>query len=546
MDNNGKELVKRGDKAFSRKQTFDGLCQALAEQFYPERAQFTTSHDWGEEFAEHLFDSMPVMVRRDLGNAFSSMLRPRGQPWFTLSTGDEDADHEARVWLDSRTEAMREYLYDHKAKFVRATKEGDHDYATFGNAILTVEERPSKDGLLFRCHHMKDCAWVEDMNGDPDTIWRNVSMTARQMKQFFGKTGDSLHRDVEKACEKEPDKAFKVRHIMMPAEDYELTRAKKAPKGADWVSLYVDCDHQHLIREASSYEFRYVVPRWQTISGSPYAVSPAAMTSLPDARTLQAMARVMLEAAEKAVDPPMKAQEQAVRGEINLHGGGITWVDAEYDERLGPTIEPLVNPGNVGLGVDMMMRVSAALREAWYLTKLNLPQQGDRTAYETAQLVEEFIRASIPLFEPMETEYNARLLDMSAQTLLRLGALGPTEEIPDTLAGQDIEFSFSNPLQDAINRNKVMQFQGAYQVSQMAREMDPEAAADFDVRKASRDAIEGSGAPSEWLTPEEEAEKKVEDQRQAQAVQQGIGEAAGAGQAAESVGKGLEALRNVA
>lgn len=547
MDANAKELVKRSGKAFARKETFDGLCQTLADNYYPERAQFTTTHDWGEEFGVHLFDSSPVLYRRDLGNAFSSMLRPRGQPWFSESVEDDRLLDQpgVRQYLDWRTNRLRKFLYNGRSGFVRSTKEADHDYATFGNGILTCEENHTKDGLLFRCWHMKDCAWVEDMDGRPDTVFRNISMAARQIKQFFREKGDSIHREVEKACEKDPDKCFKVRHIMMPAEDYEYQNRKRAPRGARYVSIYIDCDNEHLMREAPSFEFRYVIPRWQTISGSPYAVSPAAMTSLPDARTMQSMARVMLEGAEKAVDPPMKATEEAVRGDINLYGGGITWVDREYDEKLGPALEPIINGGQVGLGVDMLMRLQMQLKDAWYLTKLQLPQQGEKTAYETAQLVEEFIRASIPLFEPLETEYNVPLLEMAAETLQRLGALGTADDVPDALSGEDTQYTFSNPLQDAIQKNKVFQYQTVVQIAGAAMEMDPAARHNFNITEAARDAIEGSGAPAEWLHDREYADEQAQAEQQQAQMQQAMQEAGMAGEAAERVGSGGQALQGM-
>ena len=48
----------------------------------------------------------------------------------------------------------------------------------------------------------------------------------------------------------------------------------------------------------------YVIPRWQTISGSQYAVSPAAVCALPDARLLQSMALILLEAGESRLTRP--------------------------------------------------------------------------------------------------------------------------------------------------------------------------------------------------------------------------------------------------
>jgi hypothetical protein len=57
--------------------------------------------------------------------------------------------------------------------------------------------------------------------------------------------------------------------------------------------------------EPASWSLIYVIPRWQTVSGSQYAYSPATVAALPDARLIQAMTLTFFEAGEKATNPPM-------------------------------------------------------------------------------------------------------------------------------------------------------------------------------------------------------------------------------------------------
>lgn len=372
---------------------------------------------------------------------------------------------------------------------------------------------------------------------------RNMMMPAHQMKSRWGE--GRMHKDVQKACEKHEtaDKEFKVRHIMMPVADYQYETRKRAPKGAKYVSIYIDCTNQHLISEAPSYEFRYIVPRWQTISGFQYAVSPAAIVAVPDARMINALARIIMEAGEKTVDPPIKAKNEAVVGGINLYASGITWIDRQYDEKQGMAIEPLL-PGNrqVGLGVDLLERTRLILQEAWYLNKLTLPQRQEKTAYETAQLIEEYVRANIPLFEPLETTYNSAILQESFDILMRVGAFGPREEIPDALSDREFTFSFSNPLQDAMKKAKVYQFETAFNITNMAMAIDQAARFDLKARDAARDAIDGTGAPATWLTDKDEADEAAEESAQkAQMAEMAAGVGA-AGQAAGEVGKAVESF----
>jgi hypothetical protein len=539
-DNNAKELCQRSEKLFSGRSSTESLWQELAEQFYPERADFTTIREQ-QGFADHLFATDPPMMRRDLGNAISAMTRPSGRQW-----GKPDVDDEKLREVD----AVREYLdwmgtvqwramYDPKAMFIRSTKEADHDLVTFGNAVMTVEPNMAAGRLLYRTHHLKDCAWVENAEGAVDIMFRRMKISARAAKQMFA--GDTLHESIHKACEKEPFKDFDFLHVMMPASDYQYVTKAKPKTKAPFVSIYVDVLNQRLIREAPSFDFRYVVQRWSTMPGCAYAISPATITALPEARMMQTLSRIIMEAGEKSVDPPMKVTEEAVRGEINLFAGGATWVDREYDERLGPAIEPIMLGKDAGLGVHLFERIQNVITSAFYLNKLTLPQSQGKTAYETAQLVEESLRASAPLFEPMETN-NASLLDTTNEILLRVGAFGSIDDMPDELSGRNITFSFSNPLHDALERAKVMQYQGTVQLIGMGAQLDPSIVQDVDWRQASRDAVQGSGAPAKWLKSKEEADEAAAQMQQEAEMGKMMAAANMGGQAAESVGKGVQAL----
>lgn len=536
LSENARELCRRGSSLFEKRQGLLSMWQEIARIFYPERADFTSPLTWGEEFGTDLFDSTPQMCRRDLGNAFAAMLRPRGQPWFKCVDPDEEVMENPSVsaWYDHMTEVGRRHLYNNRSRFVRSTKEGDQDFAAFGNTVISCELNRDKNGLLFRTHHLRDCAWAEDAEGAVDTMFRKMDLTARQMRQTFGE--DALHADVRRALDQEPDKTFQVWHVMMPAEDYEFSRRKRN-KAQPWASLYIDHEHQEILRESQAHEFRYVVPRWQTVSGWPYAVSPAVTVALADARGMQVMKRVLLEGGEKAVDPPMKAVTEAIRGDINLYAGGVTVIDRDYDSKTGDPLEPLMmDRANLQFGLQLLAQASLSQREAWFLTKLTLPQ-GAKTAYETARLVEEYVRANIPLFEPLETEYNGALLDLTYSILTRERAFD-FGQMPQELQGRDFEFSFSNPLQDAIERNRVNQATTVVGLVAGVAKIDPTIPKAIDWHKMARDVVRGSGAPAEWLVDEQAAEQQIQNQQAGGDILAALN---GAGQAADVVNRGAEA-----
>lgn len=540
MDDNAKELQKREERLFGKKANLDALNQELALNFYPERADFTTERALGEEFAIDIFDSSPLLNRRDLGNARAAMLRPRGQQWFRGNLGGDELSKQPDIatLLDGINKRARSLLYQPRAGFVRASKEADQDIVAFGMAVKTFEGTLLKNGdrrLLARTWHLRDCAWLDDADGiGQDFMVRRFKASARHIKLKYPDA--QLHNSITRALEKDPDTEFKLCHVMLAADEYKpygTVGGEKAP----WISVYYDSEHKTILRERYSKRFRYVVDKWGTIAGSQYGYSPAALTALPDARGIQTMAMVLLEAGEKALDPPIRVIQNQLKSDLNSHAGGVTFVDGDYDEKTGPIIAPLLPKGiNPGIGIDLINRTTLALRDAWFLTKLTLPQ-GAKTAYETQALLEEYIRANAPLFETWEPGVELDL-DEAFAVFMDIGAFGPLENWPEEMSGQDIEWEFENPLSDAIKRNQINQALAILGVEAGIEPLDQAAKQEINHGKMLRDVVTASGAPADWLTDEETAMAAKEQQAQLGSVVAGIN---AAGQAAEVANTGLDA-----
>jgi hypothetical protein len=472
--------------------------------------------------------SYPQIARRDLGNSFGAMLRPSAKDWFKMKTRHVDKEStEAKQWLEWASKYTRNLMYDRRSQFTRATKEADHDFAAFGQCVISVELNPNRDGLLYRCWHLRDVAWCEDASGKIGTIHRKWKPTARELVALFGK--DKVHPNVLRKLEKEPYAEIDVRHCIMPTAEHAAMEAAEGDYGdgdekpfrTPYVSCYIDVENKHEIECTGSWTTHYAIPRWQTVSGSQYAHSPAVVAALPDARLLQDVTRTLLEAGEKAVDPPMLAVQEAIRGDVSIYAGGITWVDAEYDERLGEVLRPMTqDKSGLSFGMEWMQDIRTQLADAFYLSKLNLPPVGgpDMTAYEVGQRVQEFIRNALPLFEPMEMDYNGQICDMTFELLLRNE---PTvaKSIPRELRGKDIDFTFESPLREASEKIRVGQLMEASQILATAIQLDPSVTLIVDNKKAVRSALEAA-VPAAWLRSEADVEAMARAQAQQAQTQQ--------------------------
>ena len=514
-----KTLKDRGEQLFTKRHGLLSLWQEIADQFYPERADFTNIRNIGDDMASHLMTSSPAIARRDLGNAFSSMLRPTAKEWFHVGTSRPDTqDTEAKQWLEWATKLTKNAMYDRPAQFNRATKEGDHDFAAFGQCVISTELNLKTNTLLYRSWHLRDVAWVEDEAGEASTVYRKWKPTAVDLKTMFG---NRIHEKVAKKLEKTPYDEINVWHIVMPSEHYsDMNEAESFNQ--PFVSIFIDIDNEHIMEEVGQWTNIYTIPRWATVSGSQYAHSPATVTALGDARLIQTMTSTILEAGEKATNPPMLAIQEAIRSDISVYAGGITWVDADYDERLGEVLRPMTqDKSGLNFGMDVNEGIREQIMEAFFLNKLNLPPTGgpDMTAYEVGQRVQEYIRNALPLFEPMEADYNGRLCENTFDTLLRAGAYGDPRNIPKSIQGADIRFTFESPLHEASEKAKVGQFMEAQQILAQAINLDPSTALIIDGKKATRDVLEAV-APAEWLNTESDVEAMIAKQQQDQQTQQ--------------------------
>lgn len=506
----GAELVALGDRLFAKKAQLDQLHQTIAELVYPERANFTVSRVEGDEYADNLYESIPAQNRRDLAGAMGSILRPRGKEWFKPSPGDDwRKTARALAWCDMARDTMRRLLYSERSKFSKVMADADDDFVSFGNAVPILTENVERSGFLFELTHLRDNAWTTNRYGDVDVNHRKMKMTLRQVAQRWGE--GALTQQQVKVLEKSPYEEIEIRHVCMPAVDFDPYMSRKKWGGKPFASLYINPECRKIIQTGGYWEFPYLHRRWRVPDDSVYGYSPSAMLGLIDGRVLQSQSRVILDAGELRVSPPLLAKRDAVLGGIQNYAGAVTWLDTEYDERLGDAVRPLDTGGDVRIGLDMKIDTRNILMAAWYLNKLNLPSDKDMTAYEASERVAEYIRSAGPIFEPFEAD-NARVLDALFSAGRRLGYFGAIDTIPPELRGGELNWDFDTPVSQAYKRVKVVRARETVEALSPLVQIKPEVIDNFDLDKMARDTAENIGGDSSWVLPDEDV-KKARDER---------------------------------
>ena len=128
------------------------------------------------------------------------------------------------------------------------------------------------------------------------------------------------------------------------------------------------------------------------------------------------------------------------------------------------------------------------------------------TAFETGQRVEEYVRQALPLFEPMEHEYNGALCEDTFDGLLRAGYFGSVQDMPRELQGRDIHFKFVSPLHDAIERKEASVFLESADLLERAMAFEPSAGSHLDMGLQLRDSLEAIGVDARHMRTLKEVE----------------------------------------
>jgi hypothetical protein len=229
-----------------------------------------------------------------------------------------------------------------------------------------------------------------------------------------------------------------------------------------------------------------------------------ALNSMNNARMLQDMALVILEQGQKAVDPPTVGAGSVFTRDMNFFAGGHTEVDLEEDRKL-QDVFATIETGNMNVGLELKADVRQLIAEAWLLNKLNLPTLRDMRELEVQVRTDEFRRAALPFFQPIETNYHGEVLGKTFDMGIAARLLS-WDMFARDLQGQGFAFIYESPLNEADGIEVVRKYYESINILATGSKMDQTIATIFDHRGAAEEAISKGGKP-EWLIPEDAREQ---------------------------------------
>jgi hypothetical protein len=384
-------------------------------------------------------------------------------------------------------------------------------------------------------------AWTKNHENVVDVIHQRMNLTLDQASQMFGK--DKLPEEWRREIDNGHGQQKKcIYRCVMPFEPGNYDPKERRLKDAEFQAIYAAKDVKDGQCAIGAGEFRtfpFTVRMWMDVSEENYGRSPCTSVALADARMLNVAEEALLTGIEMKVRPPRVVKKGLLQSDLSLQADTVTFVDADYDYRLGDPVQP-VESGDPRYGMEFIERQTLRMRATFFANILRRLPDKEMTAYEAAEWVEQYVVEAAPIFEPMEAE-NALLMDSIFQRAMQKGAFGDilpdgtVDGLPEQLEGKEINFEFETPLSDAMRKLKAAQFDqlmgrvGVLITSQHPEAIDAIDNVDFD--KALRDAMDGL-APAKWQRTLEEVIQLREGKAEAANAQKAEAMAMEAGQAA--------------
>jgi len=469
-------------KARSSRQNWDTLFERLALMFLPNRSGFTSERTDGEDLEDHLNSSAPALARRGLASAVSTMLRPAGRHWFRGSVKFHalNADASVRLWLDQVTQIMFDAMYDPRARMEPNLAMCDDDLVTFGNGCVRMGWDIRGSHLRFRTRSMTNTYYVVDASGQVVGLITFEMWTLRQLIERFGKDKltKQMKRDLDQSNrENGMDKEYELVHIVVPVSD---AKAMGMTVRKPWSSLWMSVTCKESLEAKGFDYFPYLTPRWDLSTGETYGRSPA-MVALKDAQLLQAMTETVIDAGEKALNPPTWGYGDAISGLLDLSAGGFTPVEASFPGNQAP-----INPIQLGTLpreiFEFISVVEERIYSAFYRDILELPSARDKdlTATEINARLDQYMRQAAPVFSRIEHSYNAPLVETVYKILEMNGQLPQKPDMiqmAEEYSGEDaIEFEYESPIKTARDKAEAMKiFEGMQMLAGGAATMGEQA-----------------------------------------------------------------------
>ncbi len=448
--------------------------------------------------------------------AYTGMIIPRGERYhFLMSTSAALNDLVAfQRWSELANDRLFAARYAPRAGFDPEAGMNVRSIGSYGNGPFWVDDRPGF-GLFYKTLHMAEVFVDEDYTGRIDTVHRKFERTARHTRQMFG--DERLTPLLAKAIgDRKFEQKFTFLHVIRPRGDRDPSRLDF--RRMRYESRYICIEDKATIREGGYNSMPVAFSRYVTGPRERYGRSPA-MQVLGSIRTVNEMAKTLLRAGHKAVDPPLLTPEDGVLSRIQTKPGGINVGGLDFNGN--PMVVPMQTGGNLPIGMELLNNEREPIRDAFLekVWSLVLERKDRMTATEVLEITRMQGMLLAPMASRAENEWLSVMVERELEILLDNGTIPPPP--PEFFEeGAGVKIIYDNPLSRAAKAEEAIGF-GRYveMLTPAASIIGPEVYDVIDWQRAPRELAKSLAIRQSYLSTPDEVTAKGEARAQQQAAE---------------------------
>ena len=435
MPGKAEDIVRRYEYLRGQRLVHEIVWRECFEFSFPIRSSgFNGDQIWDAQQAAdkraRLLDSTSTDAGKTLASALVSGLTPANARWFELEV--DGATDVEKAWLDEAADTLHQLI--HSADFDSAALECSLDMVGAGWFVMFVDENVTHTGMQFSQWPMSQVFCASSRVGGPvDTVYRCYPLTAQQAQKEFGAAAS---QSVQALAKDKPYETVEFLHTVYPREEGQ---GGKLARNMPIVSCQLELKSKVIVRESGYHEMPAIVPRWEMIPNSVYAVGPM-FDALPDAKTLNELKLGQLQAVALALLPPLKATDDGV---INI--GGIKKLQSGkiYAVNDIDNLQPILTGSKMEVAFTSEERLQASIRRTLMADQLQAQDGPTMTATEVHARMALMRQLLGPRYGRMQPEYLSALVTRCFGMAYRAGALG---DPPDSLIDRAYSVKYISPL----------------------------------------------------------------------------------------------------
>lgn len=442
-----RDLAARFTSLKTERSTWLAIWREIAEHMRPRGfREHRSDANKGDKKHGKIINFTPLKAARTLASGMMAGISSPSRPWFRLTVGGAPELAEApavKTWLSAAERTLREDIA--KSNINKCLQSSYADLGPFGTAPLVVDE-DEEDGARGYVVACGSYVLAVGPRGDVDTLFREISLTVRQLVKMFGK--DKLSPATLKLFnDKQLDQRIDVVHVIQPNEEY--SKGALGAAGKLWSSCWWEAnsgDSVGFLRQSGYEEKPFMAPRWEVTGEDTYGHGPG-FAALGDCKALQLLEKRSAQATDKVVSPPMSAPTAAGTAVIDLVAGKTSFVDGlGAGQALRPAFE--VRAEAITVFEAKIQRHEVRIKEAYFadLWLMLSETTGTMTAREVQERREEKLLQLGTVLETLQDDLFDPLIDRLFAIALRRGRIPPP---PEELQGRDLKVEYISMMAQA-------------------------------------------------------------------------------------------------